>query len=122
MPILRADIIEDTLRDLTVLGVGDSAPSAEDAAEVGKRLDALFAELRVMGLNADDAGVWDLDDVPPHYRTHLTKITMNRCADLFQVPEDRIVRINLQAENAENEIRRLAMPVNTGGRAQAEYF
>lgn len=122
MPIQRADIIEDVLRDLTVLGAGDSAPSAEDALEVGKRLDAVFAELRVMGLNGDDAGVWDLDDVPPHYRLHLVKIAMNRCTDLFQIPEDRIVRINLQSENAENEIRRLAMPINLGGPAQAEYF
>ena len=118
----RADIIDTTLRDLRILGVGDDAPDARDAADVGKRLDDIYAELRAEGLNRDHSGVWDLDDVPPEYTRPLVRLTMHECADLFHLPEDRVVRLQLQAVEARNALRRRAATLNEGEPAKAEYY
>lgn len=119
---MRADIIADALRDLEVLGVGQSAPDASDALEVGKRLDRIYARLRGKGLTNDGNGIWDLTDIPPEYEEPLITMTASSCSRLFGKPADEVVTRRLESIEAENEIRKQSAALNDRQPVEAEYY
>lgn len=117
----RLDVIKRGLQKLRKLGIGRE-PAAEDERTVGQELDDLYARLRGKGLTNNGTGVWDLTDVPGEIAAPLVVMTASACADDFHIPEDRLVRLQLQSVEAENEIRRQTARLNDRKPVVVEQF
>lgn len=118
----KADIIKQTLRHLRKLG-SNREPAGEDSDIVGERLDRIYAKLRRRGLTNDaGAGVWALSAVPDEYADDLMLMAADACADTFMVPENRLVRLRLDAVNARNEIARISGRLRRDEPVVAEQF
>lgn len=83
----RAELINEALRILLVLGSGQSADS-EDAQRVDARVDPLFAELSAR----DVVTVADDEDIEPAYFGALAELLANECAPAFGQARDAATR------------------------------
>ena len=117
----KAVLVRMTVRNLRVLAAG-AIPPAEDSALVGDALDEVHAELTGKGLTNDGAGVWTVEAVPPELIQPYVVLASSTMADTFHVPDDRIVRLRLEAIEAENRIRRQIAVLNDGEPVKAEQF
>ena len=79
----RADLINEALRILLVLGAGQS-PDSEDTQRVDARIDPLFAELSVR----DIVTVADDEDIEPAYFSALAELLASECAPTFGQSRD----------------------------------
>lgn len=117
----KADLVKRILQNLRQLGAG-SAPTAEDAEIVGEKLANIHAELAREGLTNDGAGVWTIDEVPDFAAEPYIVMASSACGDTFHVPENRIVRLRLEAVEARTRIRRRVAALNDHAPVKAEQF
>jgi hypothetical protein len=83
----RAELINEALRILLVLGSGQS-PDSEDTQRVDARIDPLLAELSVR----DIVTVADDEDIDPAYFGALAELLANECAPAFGQARDAAAR------------------------------
>lgn len=117
----RTDLIKRVLQTIRSLGTGQS-PNADDADVVGEKLDNLQARLEGKGLTNDGNGAWTIETVPDTVAEPYIVLGTALCVDAFHVPENRIVRLRVEALEAENEIRRQVAVFNDREPVKAEQF
>lgn len=119
--LTKADLTKRVLQNLRVLGAS-ATPTADDSDVIGEKLDHVHARLQGRGLTNDGTGAWTIETVPDFVAESYIVMASSLAADPFHVPDDRIVRLRLEAVEAENEIRRQVATLNDGEPAKAEQF
>lgn len=112
----KIDIIDGVLKELGRLAVGQVA-SAEDAKDVGDRIDQIHA-----GFIERDIAYWDIDDTPDNVMDPYIKIIAYRLAATFEVTPQKMALLREGATQGARDLYAQTYFRNVPEPTRARYF
>ncbi len=116
MASTKAQVRNDVLEELGVLGAGETA-SAEDATAVERRIDQVHAELDNLGLVA-----WPISAVPDNIVMGYVNIVAERSKNTFGVSPEKKNELVGAADRGIRHIRKQVSAGWSGGPTTFEEF
>lgn len=113
----KADIRNDILKHLGVIGANES-PSAADAQDVETAIDGRYEELVT-----DGVAYWGANDYPNHVRRLFMQIVSWDVAHQFAVPDQRLALLRDEASSAYRRlVGQTSVKDESGVPVRADYF